>query len=95
MTYNENKEKDIESLELKPDEAILKGNPLLKKVLERSRSSHLLRRFSVSGYSYRYDRTFQSMMLFGTGDPKVMAGGISQALVTTVLELVAAIPYTS
>ena len=36
--------------------------------------------------------TFQSMMLFGTGDPKIMAGGISQALVTTVLGLVAAIP---
>ena len=32
------------------------------------------------------------MMLFGTGDPKVMAGGISQALVTTVLGLVAVIP---
>jgi len=32
------------------------------------------------------------MSLFGTGDPKLMAGGISQALVTTVLGLVAAIP---
>ena len=32
------------------------------------------------------------MMLFGSGDPKVMAGGISQALVTTVLGLIAAIP---
>jgi len=36
--------------------------------------------------------TFQSITLFGTGDPKLMAGGISQALVTTVLGLVAAIP---
>jgi len=36
--------------------------------------------------------TFQSITLFGTGDPKLMAGGISQALITTVLGLVAAIP---
>ena len=36
--------------------------------------------------------TFQSITLFGTGDPRVMSGGISQALVTTVMGLVAAIP---
>ena len=36
--------------------------------------------------------TFQAITLFGTGDPKLMAGGISQALVTTVLGLCAAIP---
>jgi biopolymer transport protein ExbB len=36
--------------------------------------------------------TFQAIMLFGTGDPKIMAGGISQALVTTVLGLSVAIP---
>lgn len=36
--------------------------------------------------------TFQSITLFGTGDPKMMAGGISQALITTVLGLCVAIP---
>ena len=36
--------------------------------------------------------TFQAITLFGTGDPKLMAGGISQALVTTVLGLCVAIP---
>ena len=36
--------------------------------------------------------TFQAITLFGTGDPKMMAGGISTALVTTVLGLVAALP---
>jgi biopolymer transport protein ExbB len=36
--------------------------------------------------------TFQAITLFGTGDPKLMAGGISQALVTTVLGLVVAVP---
>ena len=44
--------------------------------------------FSVTGMI----ETFQSITLFGTGDPKLMAGGISQALVTTVLGLSAAIP---
>lgn len=36
--------------------------------------------------------TFQSISFFGSGDPKLMAGGISQALVTTVLGLLVAIP---
>ncbi|TOE87929.1 MotA/TolQ/ExbB proton channel family protein, partial [Vibrio parahaemolyticus] len=36
--------------------------------------------------------TFQAITLFGTGDPKLMAGGISEALVTTMLGLVVAIP---
>ena len=37
-------------------------------------------------------QTFQSIMLYGAGDPKLMAGGISQALVTTMLGLIVAIP---
>ncbi|BDX08494.1 MotA/TolQ/ExbB proton channel family protein [Planctobacterium marinum] len=36
--------------------------------------------------------TFQSISFFGSGDPKLMASGISQALVTTVLGLIVAIP---
>ncbi|HAQ50749.1 MAG TPA: flagellar motor protein MotA, partial [Gammaproteobacteria bacterium] len=36
--------------------------------------------------------TFQAITLFGTGDPKLMSGGISQALVTTELGLAVAIP---
>jgi Biopolymer transport proteins len=36
--------------------------------------------------------TFQAIALFGSGDPKLMAGGISQALVTTVLGLCVAVP---
>ena len=39
-------------------------------------------------------RTFQMITLFGTGDPKLMAGGISEALVTTMLGLIVAIPLT-
>lgn len=36
--------------------------------------------------------TFQSITLLGTSDPKLMAGGISQALITTVMGLCVAIP---
>jgi len=36
--------------------------------------------------------TFQAITLFGTGDPAMMASGISQALVTTVLGLLTAVP---
>ncbi|XSG84900.1 MAG: MotA/TolQ/ExbB proton channel family protein [Methylohalobius sp. ZOD2] len=36
--------------------------------------------------------TFDAIALFGTGDPKLMSGGISQALVTTQLGLAVAIP---
>ena len=36
--------------------------------------------------------TFQAISLFGTNDPKIMAQGISQALVTTLLGLYVAIP---
>ena len=38
--------------------------------------------------------TFQSITLFGAGDPKTMASGISTALMTTVLGLCVAIPTT-
>ena len=38
--------------------------------------------------------TFQAITLFGTGDPKTMAGGNSEALVTTMLGLMCAIPAT-
>lgn len=36
--------------------------------------------------------TFQAITLFGTGDPSMMASGISQALMTTVLGLITAVP---
>lgn len=38
--------------------------------------------------------TFQSIAMFGTGDPRLMSGGISEALVTTALGLCVAIPLS-
>ncbi|MEM6683358.1 MAG: MotA/TolQ/ExbB proton channel family protein [Pseudomonadota bacterium] len=93
QTYHDNKSVDVETLELKMDEAILKETPSLEfangfvKIV--SVVAPLLGLFgTVTGMI----NTFQAITLFGTGDPKVMAGGISQALVTTVLGLTVAIP---
>jgi biopolymer transport protein ExbB len=84
---------DDDILLLKLDEAVLaelpaleRGNGLIKLVAAISPLLGLLG--TVTGMIL----TFQAISLFGTGDPKLMAGGISQALVTTVLGLVVAIP---
>lgn len=91
--YADHKEADVETLELKLDEAILRevpslesGNTLIKVLGAVAPLLGLLG--TVTGMI----NTFQAITLFGTGDPKLMAGGISQALVTTVLGLCAAIP---
>jgi biopolymer transport protein ExbB len=75
------------------DEAILKELPGLKRGLR------LLTIFAavtpllgLLGTVTGMIETFQSITLFGTGDPKLMSGGISQALVTTELGLAVAIP---
>ena len=82
-----------ELLQLKLDEAVLaempdleRGNGVIKLLAATSPLLGLLG--TVTGMIL----TFQAISLFGTGDPKLMAGGISQALVTTVLGLVVAIP---
>ncbi len=91
--YFENRETDTETLELKLDEAILRETPELEKrqaiIKVLAAVAPLL---GLLGTVTGMIATFQSITLFGTGDPKLMAGGISQALVTTVLGLVAAIP---
>jgi biopolymer transport protein ExbB len=87
--------KDIETLELRLAEAIMaerpaieRGIPVVKIISVVAPLAGLLG--TVTGMIV----TFQQITLFGTGDPKIMAGGISQALVTTVLGLVVAIPTT-
>ena len=87
------KDKDQEILELKMEEEIAKKTSHLKKGLGLIRLlagiSPLL---GLLGTVTGMILTFQSITLFGTGDPKLMAGGISQALVTTALGLIVAIP---
>ncbi|EDY80793.1 transporter, MotA/TolQ/ExbB proton channel family protein [Verrucomicrobiia bacterium DG1235] len=83
----------VETLELKIDEAILKETPQLEGGLSTIKIlAAIAPLLGLLGTVVGMIATFQSITLFGTGDPKLMAGGISQALVTTVLGLIAAIP---
>lgn len=86
-------ELDTDGLDLKLDEAILKerpaieaGLPLLKIISMVAPLLGLLG--TVTGMII----VFQAITVYGAGDPRAMAGGISSALVTTVLGLIVAIP---
>lgn len=93
QVYHDNKSVDVETLELKLDEAILKETPALERFLVLIKIiSAVAPLFGLLGTVTGMIVTFQAIVLFGTGDPTVMANGISQALVTTVLGLVVAIP---
>jgi biopolymer transport protein ExbB len=91
--YHEDQNLDIEALELKMGESVLREVPhinrhlpLLKIIAAVAPLMGLLG--TVTGMII----TFQAITLFGAGDPRLMAGGISQALITTVLGLSVAIP---
>lgn len=91
--FEENKGKDLETLELKLEETILKTAPRLERGIPTIKIlSAVAPLLGLLGTVTGMIATFQSITLFGTGDPKLMAGGISTALVTTVLGLVCAIP---
>lgn len=93
MVHEQNPTMDTETLELKLSEAVLKEVPKLESWLG------LLKIFAtvapllgLLGTVTGMIVTFQAITIFGAGDPKAMAGGISTALVTTVQGLVVAIP---
>ena len=91
--YKNNPDVDTETLGLKLDEAILKEMPVLQRGLGLlSLLAAIAPLLGLLGTVTGIIDTFQSITLFGTGDPRVMSGGISQALVTTVMGLVVAIP---
>ena len=80
---------DVEALELKLDDAILKEMLALEKNLALLKLlSGVAPLLGLLGTVTGMILTFKAITLFGTGDPKLMAGGISQALITTVLGLV-------
>ena len=93
QVYEKNPDIDTETLGLKLDEAILKEMPRIQRGLGAlallAAVSPLL---GLLGTVTGIIETFQSITLYGTGDPRVMSGGISQALVTTVMGLLVAIP---
>ena len=91
--YEEYKDRDIETIELKLDEAILRETPKLEFGLNFLKlAAGIAPLLGLLGTVTGMIRTSTQITLFGTGDPKIMAGGISEALVTTVLGLVSAIP---
>ena len=91
--YHDNKDVDTETLELKLGEAIFKETPKLNRALLFIQIiSVVAPLMGLLGTVTGMIKTFQAITLYGTGDPKLMAGGISQALVTTVLGLSVAIP---
>ena len=93
--YEKNKTVDTETLELKMAEAVFKETPELNKGLLLIKViSVVAPLMGLLGTVVGMINTFQAITLYGTGDPKLMAGGISQALVTTVLGLTVAIPTT-
>jgi len=84
---------ELDTLELKLDEAILRETPALERwqglIKLLAAVAPLL---GLLGTVTGMIATFQAITQYGSGDPKLMADGISQALVTTVLGLLAAIP---
>ncbi|MGN2670152.1 MotA/TolQ/ExbB proton channel family protein [Aliivibrio fischeri] len=91
--YDEEKHRNVESLELRLLEAIVDEQQGLEKGLSMLKLlAALAPMLGLLGTVTGMIETFQVITQFGNGDPKVMAGGISMALVTTVLGLVAAMP---
>jgi biopolymer transport protein ExbB len=93
--YQDNKDVDVETLELKLGEAILGETPkITSNITLMQVISVVAPLLGLLGTVIGMILTFQAITLFGTGDPKTMAGGISVALMTTVLGLCVAIPMT-
>ena len=91
----DNFRKDIDTLELKLAEAIMAERPSIERGIGAVRIISVVAPLAgLLGTVTGMIVTFQMITLYGTGDPKLMAGGISQALVTTVLGLLVAIPTT-
>ena len=91
----DNFKKDIDTLELKLAEAIMAERPSIERGISAVRIISVVAPLAgLLGTVTGMIVTFQMITLYGTGDPKLMAGGISQALVTTVLGVLVAIPTT-
>ena len=93
QAYEGSKDRDSEVVELKLDEAILRESPKFEFGLTILKLlAGIAPLLGLLGTVTGMIQTFQAMMIYGTGDPQLMAGGISEALITTMLGLVAAIP---
>jgi biopolymer transport protein ExbB len=91
--YHDNKSADAENLELKLDEAILRELPSIESGINIIKIfAAIAPLLGLLGTVLGMIATFQQITLFGTGDPRLMAGSISMALVTTAQGIIAALP---
>jgi biopolymer transport protein ExbB len=91
--FEDNRQADAETLELMLDEAVLRESSRLQRFIWLVKTvSVVAPLLGLLGTVTGMIQTFQAITLFGAGDPKMMAGGISEALVTTMLGLMTAIP---
>ena len=93
MVAENNPSADTETLELKLGEAILQETPALESMLTLIKMIATIAPLGgLLGTVTGMIQVFQQITVYGAGDPTIMAGGISQALMTTVLGIVVAIP---
>lgn len=91
--YENNRNADVETLELKLDEQILRESPRIERFNDIIKVlAAIAPLMGLLGTVIGMIITFTAITIYGAGDPKLMAGGISVALMTTVFGLVAAIP---
>lgn len=91
--YENNRSADVETLELKLDEQILRESPRIERFNDIIKVlAAVAPLLGLLGTVVGMIITFTAITIYGAGDPKLMAGGISVALMTTVFGLVAAIP---
>lgn len=84
---------DTDTLELRLSEAVLQEVPRINRYISMLKIiAAVAPLMGLLGTVTGMIITFQAITLFGAGDPRLMAGGISQALITTVLGLCVAIP---
>ncbi|MEX1197204.1 MAG: MotA/TolQ/ExbB proton channel family protein [Pseudohongiellaceae bacterium] len=84
---------DTETLELKLGEAILQETPALERFLTFIKIiATVAPLMGLLGTVTGMIQVFQQITVYGAGDPTIMAGGISMALMTTVLGITVAIP---
>jgi biopolymer transport protein ExbB len=91
--YEDNRDLVTEALELRLDQAVMEEAERLDRFMWLVRVvSVVAPLMGLLGTVTGMIQTFQAITLFGAGDPKMMAGGISEALVTTMLGLMTAAP---
>lgn len=91
--YDKTQQRSVEALELRLLETIVDEQAGLEQGLSMLKLlAALAPMLGLLGTVTGMIETFQVITQFGNGDPKVMAGGISMALITTVLGLIAAMP---